>query len=235
MVSLSNYKAVILAGGKGTRLYPVTFEIPKPLLPVGRKPILNYVVDLFLSQGVKDIAVLISQSFREDFDWWKKRYYPEHTITFFQEKEALGTFGGLSLAKDWIGDRHVFLINGDDLMDVNLSAMAEFHTRLNPMATIALVEVPNPQGYGVVVCESEYVKEFIEKPENPPTNYISSGLYLLSPEIFTIHPGPTFTMIETDIFPKLAREKKLTGFQFQGRWIDTGTWERYQKAIEEWK
>lgn len=234
MVSLSNYKALILAGGKGTRLYPVTLEIPKLLLPVGRKPILNYGVDHFLSYGIKDIAILIGEEFAEDFEWWRKRYYAEHNITFFQEKEPLGTFGGLHFARDWIGENPAFLANGDNLTDVNLSAMTEFHNTLHPMVTIALVEVPNPQEYGVVICDSGYVTEFIEKPENPLSNHVNSGWYLLSPEILAAHPGPIFTMVETDIFPKLAHEKKLAGFEFQGRWIDTGTWERYQQAIEEW-
>ena len=234
MVSLSNYKAVILAGGKGTRLYPITKEIPKPLLSVRKKPIINYLVDLFHSQGVKDVAVLISEEFKEDFDWWKKRHYPEREIEFFEEKEPLGTFGGLWHAKEWVGDKDLFLTNGDELKEIDLAAMADFHNRVRPIGTIALLEVPNPQDYGVVICNGDMVEEFLEKPENPPSNYINSGLYLLSPEIFQHHPGPQFTMIEKDIFPRLAKDKKIAGFKFKGRWTDTGTWERYEKALEEW-
>jgi len=233
-MELQNHKAIILAGGKGTRLYPITKEIPKSLLPVNKKPIINYLVDLFHSHGIRDIAVLINKESQEDFDWWKKRHYPDHTIQFFPESEPLGTFGGLWYAKEWIGKNHFFLTNGDELKEVNLLDMADFHKRNDSLGTIALVEVPNPQDYGVVLCNSDLVEEFLEKPEDPPSNYISSGLYLLSPEIFEHHPGPKFTMIEKDIFPKLAKEKKLSGFKFQGRWTDTGTWERYQRAIEEW-
>ena len=91
---------MILAGGKGTRLYPITREIPKPLLPVKRKPILNYLVELFYSFGIKDIAILINKDFREDFNWWKKRYYPKNKIKIVEEKKPLGTFGGLWLLKD---------------------------------------------------------------------------------------------------------------------------------------
>jgi len=234
-MKLQDYKAIILAGGKGTRLYPITREIPKPLLPVNKKPIINYLVDLFHSHGINDIAVLMSEGFQEHFDEWKDRHYPNHSIQLFAEKEPLGTFGGLWHAKEWIGNNPFFLTNGDELKEVNLVDMADFHKGNDSVGTIALVEVPNPQEYGVVVCNSDLIEEFLEKPENPPTNYISSGLYLLSPEIFEHHPGPKFTMIEKDIFPKLAKEKKLSGFKFQGRWADTGTWDRYQKAIEEWK
>ena len=106
-------KAVILAGGKGTRLYPITKEIPKPLLPIKRKPIINYLVDLFQEQGIEKIAVLISNDFREDFEWWKKRYYPKNKIKLVEETRPLGTLGGLYFLKNWISQKPFFFTNGD--------------------------------------------------------------------------------------------------------------------------
>ena len=97
-----------------------------------------------------------------------------------------------------------------------------------------MVKVPNPQDYGVIICKNGLAQDFLEKPKNPPTNYINSGLYLLNPDIFSYHPGPKFSMIETDIFPTLAKEKKLAGFKFNGKWTDCGTWERYSNAIQNW-
>ena len=234
MQNLSNYKAVILAGGKGTRLYPITYEIPKPLLPVKKKPIINYLVDLFLEQGIKEIIVLINRDFREEFSWWQKRYYPKNQIKFFEEKEPLGTFGGLWYLKDWIKDKPFFFTNGDELKKIDLKKMAEFHNQKSTLGTIALLKVPDPQNYGVVICQNGFVQEFLEKPKNPSSNYINSGLYLFSPEIFKYHLGPKFTMVETDIFPKLAKEKKLAGFKFNGKWTDCGTWERYSAALKNW-
>jgi mannose-1-phosphate guanylyltransferase len=232
-------KAVILAGGKGTRLYPITKEIPKPLLPVNRKPIISYLVDLFLAHGIDDIAVIVNQDFREDFEWWKKRYFPETKLTIVQEEQPLGTFGGLYLLRDWIGRENFFLTNGDELKDIDLQEMAQFHTTLaannDLRGTLALLEVPNPKEYGVVLCDAHSVKEFLEKPENPPSNYINSGLYLLSSKIVDEHPGPQFLMIEKDVFPALAKEGKLAAFKFRGRWMDCGTWERYERALREWK
>lgn len=227
---LSKFKAVILAGGKGTRLYPVTKEIPKPLLPIQKKPIINYLIDLFYSQGIKDIAVLISKDFREDFDWWQRRYFPKNNIKLVEEKEPLGTFGGLCFLKDWLSNDSFFLTNGDELKRIDLKKMADFHQKLKTPATIALVKVPDPQHYGVVICKNGKVEQFLEKPKNPPSKYINSGLYLLCPEIFEYHTGPKFLMIEKDIFPKLAQENKLAGFKFNGSWTDCGTWERYEKA-----
>jgi NDP-sugar pyrophosphorylase family protein len=234
-VMSDNNKAVILAGGKGTRLYPVTYEIPKPLLPVKKKPIINYLVELFLRQGINDIAVLINKEFQEDFDWWKKRYFPERNLLLVEEKEPLGTFGGLYLLKDWLGDSDFFMTNGDELKEIDLKEMKAFHFQKPCIATIALVEVPNPQDYGVAICENGMIKRFLEKPKKPPSNYISSGLYFFSPEVFEYHPGIKFSMVESDLFPKLVEENKLAGFKFQGKWIDCGTWERYSQALKDWK
>jgi len=242
----NNLKAVILAGGKGTRLYPITYEIPKPLLPVRRKPIINYLIELFASFGVKDIFVLINRDFREEFNWWKKRYFPSSlrssgqvpSIEFIEETEPLGTFGGLWHLKSKLKGSDFFVTNGDELKKINLKKMVDFHKKQKLAATIALVKVPNPEDYGVVVTENDLVKEFLEKPKNPSSNYINSGLYLFTNEIFKYHPSPKPLMIEKDLFPGLAKERKLAGFKFQGewsKWTDTGTWERYESAIKNWK
>ena len=233
-MDLSNYKAVILAGGKGTRLYPVTKEIPKTLLPVNRKPIINYLVDLFHFQGVKEIGILINKDFKDDFDWWKKRYYSNNLpkVTIFEEETPLGTFGGLYLLKEWSSGSPFFLTNGDELKKVNLKKLVDFHEERSSVATIALVKVPNPQHYGVVVCKEGRVEKFLEKPKDPPSQYINSGLYFFSPEIFNYHPGvPKFLMTEKDIFPKLAEEGRLSAIELEGEWEDCGTWERYNQAI----
>jgi NDP-sugar pyrophosphorylase family protein len=191
-------------------------------------------VDLFFSQGIKDVAVLINESFREDFEWWKKRYYPNQKIELFEEKKPLGTFGGLYFLKDWVSNKPFFLTNGDELKRIDLNKMSDFHQKIGSVGTVALVKVFNPQDYGVAICKSNFIKDFSEKPKNPTTQYVSSGLYLFSPEIFKYHPGPKFLMLERNIFPKLAKEKKLAGFKFIGKWIDCGTWERYTKAQEKW-
>ena len=234
MLNSSKPKAIILAGGKGTRLYPITYEMPKPLLMVKRKPIINYLVDLFLSFGIKDIAILTNDKFQEEFVWWRKRYYPSNKVNFSVEKEPLGTFGGLFYLKKWIGKSDFFLTNGDELKKINLEKMIDSHKKNSSLGTIALVKVPDPQDYGVVVCKKGKIQQFLEKPENPPSQYINSGLYLLSPEIFKYHPGPTFTMIEKDIFPQLAKEGKLNGFKFNGKWMDCGTFQRLENAIINW-
>lgn len=216
---------------------------------------MNHLVDLFLRYGVRNIALLVGQEFREDFEWWKKRYYSmpsknSPSLVIFEEKEPLGTFGGLYFLREWIGQDSFFLTNGDELKDVDLNQMEELHRTRGSLGTIALVKVPNPQEYGVVVCEGDTVRDFVEKPsavqivklqqrwggkKTSQEEYINSGLYILSPEIFRYQPGPKFMMIEKDIFPNLAKEGKLGAFKFQGRWMDCGTWDRYKRALEEWE
>lgn len=231
---MKNIKAVILAGGEGSRLHPVTQEIPKPLLPVNQTPIINYLVNLFLNQGIENIAVLINQSFKEDFAWWKKRYYPESKIKIMGEKRPLGTLGGLYYLRKQI-NTPFFVTNGDELKEIDLSKMKRFHQKKEVLGTIALVKVPNPQDYGVVICKNEMIKKFSEKPDHSKSKYISSGLYLFSPEVLKYHPGPKYCMIETDLFPKLVQQEELAGYRFEGRWADCGTWKRYEKAINNWK
>lgn len=244
---MKNNKAVILAGGKGTRLYPITHEIPKPLLPVQKKPIINYLVELFLEQGINDIAVLINKESKEDFYWWQKRYYPKQKILLVEEKEPLGTFGGLWLLKDWLRENDFFMTNGDELKEIDLKEMKDFHFQKSCTATIALVRVLNPQEYGVALCQQGIIKGFLEKPKNSPSNYISSGLYFFSSKVFDYYPRlanefgssrkivPKFCMVEIDLFPRLVKEKKLAGFKFKGKWTDCGNWQRYERALKYWK
>jgi NDP-sugar pyrophosphorylase family protein len=212
--------------------------MPKPLLPVGKKPMINYTVDLFSASGVKDIAILVNSDFKADFDWWLKRYYPSKktlNIKIFAEKKPLGTFGGLWMLKNWIGKNSFFLANADNPTSLKLDKMAVFHKASNSLATIALTEVENSSEYGTVICGSDLIKEFAEKSENALSKYINSGWYMFSPEIFKYHAGLKFSMVEKNIFPKLAKEGKLFGFKFKGKWIDCGTWERYQTAQKMFK
>jgi NDP-sugar pyrophosphorylase family protein len=113
--------------------------------------------------------------------------------------------------------------------------MIEFHKKHQGIGTIALVEVPNPHEYGVPIMEGDKIVEFLEKPQDPPGNHISSGLYIFDPAVFDYADFKrNFLMIEHDISPHLAKDGKLYGVRLKGRWYDCGTLERYEKAIREW-
>ncbi len=231
-------KAIIQAGGLGTRLRPVTHEIPKPLITVKKKPILNYLIELFVANGVDDIEIIINKDHEEDYSWWKKRYrgiLPK--IKIHLEAKPLGTFGGVKLLKKRFKEDFI-LSNGDELKDFDLREMIKYHKshKSQPVATIALTQVANPSTYGVPLMDGAHIKEFLEKPENPPSDFVSSGIYVLSPEVFDFAPvDQESMMIEKDIFPKLAEARKLLGFKAKNyRWFPCDNIERWEAAIEHW-
>ena len=233
-------KAIILAGGLGTRLRPVTYEIPKPLVPVNKKPIVNHLIELFARHGFSEVGILASRMHEEDFYRWRKAWGDDlqpSQVSIFYEEVPRGTFGGLEPLQTWVGDEPFIVANGDELKDFNLTELLKFHKDIpNAVATIALVQVPNPQEYGVPVVDGSRIKEFLEKPQNPPSDFINSGLYMVSPSIFSYADfSDQSIMFEKDIFPKLAAEGKLHAFRDESaRWMDCGNLERWEKAMKEW-
>jgi len=229
-------KGFIFAAGEGTRLYPVVLETPKPLITVHKIPVLTYLVELYLEYQVNDIQIIIQEKHEEDFRNWKAHFFSEENIDFIIEKKPSGTFGALSKIKSsWFSER-IVVSNGDELKEINIKKMKDWHVQKGGVVTIGLVKVSNPQDYGVVTMDGDRIIEFIEKPKVPPSNYINSGIYIMEPRIMSYYPPKAkFSMLETDLFPKLVNKKKLYGYKFKGNWQDTGTFERWEKAIKTWK
>lgn len=228
-------KGFILAGGEGTRLDPVSLEIPKPLITVKKIPVLNYLVDLFLKYDINDIKINIQRKHIQDFYKWKATYYPHRKIEFVIEEEPSGTFGPLmKVEEDWFTEP-IIISHGDELKDFDIAKMYSWHIEKGALATIGLVQVENPRDYGVVIMDGDKITKFVQKPQNPPSNYISCGLFVFNPEVKDYYPkGAKFAMWEEVLFPKLAEEGKLYGYKLKGRWMDVGTFERWEKAILEW-
>ena len=232
---------VILAGGKGTRLYPVTKETPKPLLTVQKKPIINYLVNLFFKYFPKGaILVLISREHETDFNTWRNRYYHDARILISSEAYPLGTYGSLSARGEYFGqDDDFFVTNGDELKNVNLKEMYEFYKKSKndrTLGCIALTKVKDVVQYGTVATRGDKITEFKEKSKKPLSEYINSGLYILNELIFGRDAlEGKFSMLETDLFPELARSGHLLGYKFKGQWLDCGTFPRWDYAIKYWK
>ncbi|MEK7107332.1 MAG: nucleotidyltransferase family protein [Patescibacteria group bacterium] len=235
-------KGIILAGGKGTRIYPLTLTIPKPLIEVRGKPLLNYSVQMFVNHGVDDIKIIIRPRDREAYEKWLKSYSSSFTLakfSFEEEPEPMGTLGYIAhYLRDWIGEDDVFITNSDDIKNVDITAMAAFHKKTGAHATMALGRVDKPEEYGAVTLNGDMVAEFLEKQENPPSNLVSIGVYLLSPPaseyMETFRNGNTkFLMIEKDLWPVIAQSGKLAGFIYEGKFFDCGTPERLERAIRE--
>lgn len=228
-------KAIILAGGLGTRLRPLTYEIPKPLIPIHGKPLIYHLINLFRKYGINEIILAIGHM----ADIIQKQIKPGSdygfNINYVIEEEPLGTAGCLNLLKNKLTETFA-MTNGDELKDFDIKEMIDFHKNTGGLATIALLEVEDPSKYGVARLKENKILEFIEKPkkEEAPSNLINSGFYILEPEIIDLIKDKKFAMMETDIFPVLAKQGKLFGYKFKGQWFDTGTFERYEKAIKEW-
>lgn len=228
---------LILAGGRGTRLKPITDEIPKPLIPVHGKPVMEHTLDLFKKFGVT--TVLISVGYKGDKI---KEYFGDGKnfgveIIYIEEHTPQGTAGPLRMAKQYLTDTFV-MCNADELKDVDLQEMYLFHKENKALGTIALTTVTDPTSYGVAKLQGSKILEFIEKPskEEAPSNLINSGLYILEPEVLDFVPiGNEEVSIERAVFPKIAKEDKLYGYPFSGQWFDTGTLERYELALKQWK
>jgi len=241
------HEAFILAGGEGTRLRPVTFEMPKPLVPVQGRSILTWQVRWFSRHDIHRVTVIIPQKWETQFIAWREKLKEENLgealpqIRLWVEPEPMGTLGALAhhFAEELNKDP-ILVTNGDELKALDLNVFEKFHKQQTEddagyAATVALLEVPNPSDYGVAEMQQAHIKAFHEKPKNPPSNLISSGLYLLNPHALKQQKWEkTFLMFEKDLFPPLAAAGRLGGCKLEGAWYDCGTMERWQRAIEEW-
>lgn len=231
-------RALILAGGKGTRLMPLTYKTPKALIEVQGKTLTEWLFELFKKYGIRDVILSVGYLADKIKDYFTDGSKFGMNIEYVEEdpNKPLGTAGPLRLVEDILTDSFI-VSNGDELKCINLPRMFRLHKRKNALATIALTTVDNPSLYGVARLEGSRIVEFVEKPKKSeaPSNLINSGFYILEPEVIEMIPKGKFCSLEREIFPKLAREGRLRGFPFSGQWFDTGNFERLEKARKLWK
>uniref|UniRef100_A0A1J3G0S1 mannose-1-phosphate guanylyltransferase n=1 Tax=Noccaea caerulescens TaxID=107243 RepID=A0A1J3G0S1_NOCCA len=222
-------KALILVGGFGTRLRPLTFSMPKPLVDFGNKPMILHQIEALKDAGVTELVLAINHQQPEVMLNFMKEYEKKLgiKITFSQETEPLGTAGPLALARDKLLDESgepFFVLNSDVICEYPLLEMIQFHKAHGAEASIMVTEVDDPSKYGVVVMEeaaTERVESFVEKPKHFVGNKINAGIYLLNPSVLD-RIELRRTSIEKEIFPKIASEKKLYAMVLTGFWMDIG-------------
>jgi len=225
-------KALILAGGFGTRLRPLSCTRPKILFPIINKPLLQWTFERLTKNNITE-AILATNYQTEALI--KQHRIPKSglRITYSHDplKKPLGTGGPIKKAEKLIGYGGPFLVlNGDVFADVNLREIWRLHEERDAVATIALHRVGDPSRYGVAELATENrIKRFIEKPpkESARTNLINAGVYVLSPKVFKYIPENRAVSIEREVFTKLAKEGELYGYVFDGLWIDIGKTEDY--------
>jgi mannose-1-phosphate guanylyltransferase len=224
-------KAVVLVGGEGTRLRPLTETVPKPLLPLVDRPILDHVLDHLVAHGVRE--VIMSSPYLEDtFHPFIEARGDDPRITWITEREPLGTGGAVVSALDHLDDDAFFALNGDILTDLDLTAMLESHRERGAVATIALHHAEDARAFGLVVTDpTGRVTEFREKPPDPIAGDINAGTYVLEPAALRAWHAGTYLWIEGEVFPVLIRDGAVVhGFDAGAYWLDLGTPEQYLRA-----
>jgi mannose-1-phosphate guanylyltransferase len=226
-------KAVILVGGEGTRLRPLTYSTPKTMVPILNRPFLEHMLKYMRSHHIDDVVLAlcylpdhIRDYFGDGSDYGIK-------LTYVVESSPLGTAGAVKNVAQHL-DETFFIFNGDVFTDMNLTAMLETHRKKSAKATIALTSVDDPTMYGVVETDSNgRVKRFVEKPkrEAVTTNTINAGTYILEPDILDYIPANQSYMFERGLFPLLLeRGDPFYSFDSHGYWIDIGTPEKYMQV-----
>ncbi|MEN2984050.1 MAG: sugar phosphate nucleotidyltransferase [Dictyoglomaceae bacterium] len=227
-------KVIIMAGGEGTRLRPLTLTRPKPMIPVVGKPIMEYIVELLVRQGFKDIIATlyylpeIIQGYFDDGSQWNVK------IDYSIEETPLGTAGSVKYAlKNKEKDR-ILIISGDALTDFDLNKALEFHEEKKALATIILKSVENPLEYGVVITNEEgKILKFLEKPGwgEVFSDNVNTGIYILEPDILDFIPENTSFDFSKDLFPLLlAKNAPLYGYKADGYWCDIGDLNQFLQA-----
>src|SRR6476469_4603433 len=224
-------KAILLAGGKGTRLRPLTIHTPKPIVPIFNRPFLHYQIDLLKQVPEIDDVILslkyqprrIEEIFGDGSDVGIK-------IRYVVEPAPLGTAGAVKYAGDKLTES-VVVFNGDVLTQIDLAAVIRLHRERKAKATIVLTPVANPSAYGLVETDAQgNIRRFLEKPkpEEITTNKINAGIYVLEPDTFDRIPDGVPWSIERKYFPSLIeRGETFLAFDYQGYWIDIGTPQKY--------
>lgn len=223
-------KAVVLVGGEGTRLRPLTETVPKPLIPFMNRPFLHHVLDHLARHGVDEVVLSSSYLEREFKSFLEERSEPPR-ITWITESVPLGTSGAVAGARFLLDDTFLVL-NGDILTDLDLSALVAFHRERRAVATIALTAVDDARPYGLVEREDDgRVLAFREKPPDLVPGVINAGTYVLEPRALDGVPPGVAVSIERETFPALiAGGEPVYSFVSDGYWRDLGTPQAYLQA-----
>lgn len=222
---LGQMKALILVGGYGTRLRPLTLSRPKPLVEFANKPMLTHQIEALVEAGVREVILAVSYRAEQ----MEKELSEEANklgvkLIFSHETEPLGTAGPLALAKDFLVSTNepFFVLNSDIICEFPFKELVEFHKNHGKEGTIVVTKVEEPSKYGVVVYDDTgKIASFIEKPPDFVSNKINAGMYILNPSVLNrIKLQPT--SIEKEVFPFMAEDGELYAFELKGFWMDVG-------------
>jgi len=223
-------KAVIMAGGEGSRLRPMTCDIPKPMAPLLNRPMIEYILDLLNRHNTSEACVTTQYLPDLIYEHFPNNSYKNMKLTFAEETTPLGTAGSVKNAAQNFGEDFL-VISGDALCDFDLSAAMAFHKEKNALATLIVTKVEDPREYGLVNFDQHgTIKSFLEKPDysQAATNFANTGIYILSPRVLARIPGDTFYDFGKNVFPGLlADRERMIAYVAEGYWCDIGDLSTY--------
>jgi len=225
-------KAVILAGGIGTRMRPLTYVVPKAMLPIGGKPLLEHTVRYFQEYGINEVIVAVAYLKNHIIDYFKDGKDLGANIQYAKADMPLGTAGQLKTAEKFISETFL-VMNGDIITSLNLQGLIDFHEKAGGIGTIALkkFDVSIPYGY-IEVDANSNIQEFTEKPTL--TFSANAGIYVLEPRVFDFIPPNQVASLETETFPTLVKNgEKLDGYFEEAYWADVGTITDFERVDKE--
>ena len=222
---------VLMAGGLGSRLSPLTDDCPKPMLAVGGKPILENIIESFIEQGFRHFFISVNYKAEQIKNYFGNGERWGITVDYLHEDKRLGTAGALSLLPKQPTDP-LIVMNGDLLTRANFQGIVDFHLEQVSFATMAVREYDIQVPFGVVTLDGDRISNFIEKPVQ--SFFVNAGIYVISPYALTLIPKDTFFDMPT-LFGMIAREqKKTTAFPLHEYWVDIGRLEEFHRAEREW-
>lgn len=226
-------KAVVMAGGDGARLRPLTIGRPKPMVPIVNKPVMGHILDLLKSHGITDVVVTLRYLASVIQDFFGDGSNLGMNITYVIEDAPLGTAGSVKNAATYLDDTFL-VISGDALTDFDLTHIIRAHKERNVLATLTLTHVPNPLEYGVVITnEAGYIDRFLEKPgwAELISDTVNTGIYVLEPAALALIPADVPYDFSNDLFPVMLQKRlPIYGHIADGYWCDVGNITEYQRA-----
>ncbi len=230
-------KAVILAGGEGTRLRPLTINRPKPMVAMVDRQALHHIIELLKLHGITDIVITVQYLANAIQDYYSDGSNYGVNITYAIEGTPLGTAGSVKNAEHLLQEPFL-LISGDALTDINLTRVIEEHRRTGAMATLTLTRVQTPLDYGVVITDEQgHVQQFLEKPSwgEVFSDTVNTGIYVLNPMVFEYMEKGKKTDWSLEVFPRmLQNDQKVMGYVSDGYWTDVGNIEEYMRACSDY-
>lgn len=227
-------KAMLLAAGAGTRLRPLTYETPKPMVPVVNRPVIHHVLDNLLKHGVEEVMVNLHahpeqvRGYCGDGSRWSLK------LRYSLEPKLLGTAGAIKRVERFLKDGPFFVMSGDGLSDIDLSAMYAFHRKRGAMATMAIKRVDARFDYGVTLTDGgQRIKGFLEKPSwgDVFSNKVNTGIYLFEPEVLKLIPPNAVYDFGHQLWPKLLKLKKpIYAYETDSYWCDVGNLPEYRRC-----